>query len=865
MIPGLGLANILFQEDFDSYNSGSIDGQPGLGLGMEGNWEQTGDAGDFTLAPGLSGGNGLFIRSTGNSNLYISHTVPDWGSGKLWMSYLYNELSYGGHFYVSGGDNFSGAVGHAWTNSWGINNVGEGVAYAPKTTYRVVALLDWDAGTTTMWVDPDPNTVPILDSSSPEFNAVAFKEEAQGANARFRIGSWCSGLIDDIRIGTEYEDVAIAYAEDLAVAPFVDAPLDEESNILLDTSLAWIPNGAVTYDVYLWKEGDPVPESPNGTTGSYSFQPGGLEAGTLYYWRVDSTNGAGTSTGEVWSFVTGDGVDAILPPDGAERVPLDLPLEWSSSDAETYDLYLWKEGEERPASPVATVAEEGYQYPAFEADTTYHWEVVSNYSSGSPTTSLQWSFTTGSGVPGELFLHEEFEGYASGSLIGQLGKGIGLDGTAAWEYQGNAGTFEIGPGLSGLQGVIATADGTGDLDARIGHTVENWGEGVFYLSYLYNEIEYGGHSYVSAGGSYSGALGHAWTSNFGINNEEGPSFQPYTQEQTYRIVARIDFTANKTTMWVDPQYEFDSPTVVKQEVMSSTPRLIFRFYGTDAVIDDVRIGSDFQSVVEEIEVLGQRPQLQIARVGAELKLTWNNESGMLYDLLASEDLSLPTSDWAAVAEEFVGLAADESGVNEVSLSLPSEERTFYVVRAYQPPPTVLFSSDFESDNGGFEAVDLSGGAGTTWMWGMPDSDNGYGSVVSGGAESSQSSWALGLGAASEGGDSGYYNDSTDAALRLSVDLTAVTQATLRYSQALDLDGSDSASINFLDADAGNAVLGTFAVLDSDTAISPWENREIPIPAAAIGKNVIIEWKLTTAGFASEYIGWYIDNVSVTAP
>jgi hypothetical protein len=34
------------------------------------------------------------------------------------------------------------------------------------------------------------------------------------------------------------------------------------------------------------------------------FDPGVLENGTTYYWRIDEKNANGTTTGDVWSFTT---------------------------------------------------------------------------------------------------------------------------------------------------------------------------------------------------------------------------------------------------------------------------------------------------------------------------------------------------------------------------------------------------------------------------------------------------------------------------------------------------------------------------------------------------------------------------------
>jgi hypothetical protein len=289
--------------------------------------------------------------------------------------------------------------------------------------------------------------------------------------------------------------------------------------------------------------------------------------------------------------------EPVAPTSGATSFPLGGALQWSANGATGYDVYLWRSGDPVPGTPTATVTAVLYQPVALDPGTTYLWKVVSHNANGS-TTGETWTFTTGDGGPvgGRLLFHEEFDGYAAGSLIGQTGRGLGQSG--AWEYQGTAGTFTLGPGLSGDSGLVVDAFGGGDCDARVEHTVAGWGSGVLYMSYLWNETSYGGHAYVSGGGGYAGAFGHAWGTSWAINNTG--SGVSYNFNQTYRLVARIDWDAGVTTMWADPVSETDAPVAVRSETQSGTRTTIIRFYGTDGTIDDIRIGTDFASVVGSV-------------------------------------------------------------------------------------------------------------------------------------------------------------------------------------------------------------------------------------------------------------------------
>jgi len=92
-------------------------------------------------------------------------------------------------------------------------------------------------------------------------------------------------------------------------------PIDEATDVLRDTMLTWTPGiSAVTHNIYLGTSYDDVSAAdeanPLGVLVSQgqevaTFDPGRLEFGQTYYWRVDEVNGAPdytVFTGPVWSF-----------------------------------------------------------------------------------------------------------------------------------------------------------------------------------------------------------------------------------------------------------------------------------------------------------------------------------------------------------------------------------------------------------------------------------------------------------------------------------------------------------------------------------------------------------------------------------
>jgi len=80
-------------------------------------------------------------------------------------------------------------------------------------------------------------------------------------------------------------------------------PANGAENVLLDTTLSWWPGfGAVSHDGYI---GTSSPPPFLGNTTEVSFDPGGLQPGTTYYWQLNAVEADGTThTGEIWSFTT---------------------------------------------------------------------------------------------------------------------------------------------------------------------------------------------------------------------------------------------------------------------------------------------------------------------------------------------------------------------------------------------------------------------------------------------------------------------------------------------------------------------------------------------------------------------------------
>jgi hypothetical protein len=77
-------------------------------------------------------------------------------------------------------------------------------------------------------------------------------------------------------------------------------------DVATDAQLSWAPGmGALLHYVYFGDDLDTVTNA----TGALplpllTHNPGPLEPGKTYYWRIDEFSASGTITGDVWSFTT---------------------------------------------------------------------------------------------------------------------------------------------------------------------------------------------------------------------------------------------------------------------------------------------------------------------------------------------------------------------------------------------------------------------------------------------------------------------------------------------------------------------------------------------------------------------------------
>jgi hypothetical protein len=167
-------------------------------------------------------------------------------------------------------------------------------------------------------------------------------------------------------------------------------------------TLSWTATGATSYDVKFGTVNPPPVASTDQSAASFDVD--GLGDGITYYWQVIAKNSTGSTTGPVWSFTTQGGSGSTLPgvpanpspANGASNTSTTPTLTWTSTGAESYDVYF---GTVNPPPQVAADRPTAtYSPSALANNTTYYWQIVALNGEGS-TTGPVWSFTTQGATP----------------------------------------------------------------------------------------------------------------------------------------------------------------------------------------------------------------------------------------------------------------------------------------------------------------------------------------------------------------------------------------------------------------------------------------------------------------------------------
>jgi hypothetical protein len=197
-------------------------------------------------------------------------------------------------------------------------------------------------------------------------------------------------------------------------------PADGAEFVDPNTLLRWTAGyGGKLHTVYLGTDFDDVNDANEGTQqGVTTYNPGTLELGKVYYWRVDEFDSANTYKGDIWSFTTPGAVGSPVPANGAADVKLTSVLSWTAADGSaSHEVYLGKDKDavrnadkNSPEYKGSTaLGDESYDPGKLSWFTTYYWRVDEVDTLGNTQKGPLWSFTSA-----DFISIDDFEDYDTG-------------------------------------------------------------------------------------------------------------------------------------------------------------------------------------------------------------------------------------------------------------------------------------------------------------------------------------------------------------------------------------------------------------------------------------------------------------------
>jgi hypothetical protein len=358
-------SELLVYEPFD-YPVGELVGNGGA-FGLDSGWENWG-----MIQPAQVGQDSLLhpiyeyeLDPMGNHAVIVEGDVAATFLTSLaddgrdyWVSFLYQRIapdSYGWFTFLFPDNNNDPTVGieinggypgmyDPWTTVSGVTD--------PAAVMWIVIKAETSGSHTSdemvyMWVDPEPITEPDIAEAGGSLEYTIPKDGTCEFFLMGGIGDPAAYSIDEIKIGTSFNDVSVIPKCENASNPL---PGNGQQYVDINLSqLSWDPPTCVddpAYDVYLGTDPNfASPEAEQIAETSYTLTSS-LDYETTYYWRIDTvdSNESGTITyeGRTWRFTTWAINPTIITQPASTTVPAgsDVQLSVEAVNTESYEWYF---------------------------------------------------------------------------------------------------------------------------------------------------------------------------------------------------------------------------------------------------------------------------------------------------------------------------------------------------------------------------------------------------------------------------------------------------------------------------------------------------------------------------------------------
>ncbi|MEN6384740.1 MAG: discoidin domain-containing protein [Phycisphaerales bacterium] len=322
---------------------------------------------------GLDVGTLLLHNSDYHNNWHINPGVP----GPVWIKYEFNQAY---------------ELGAMWI--WNMNQAGLGVRGIKDVTIEhSMDGVNW------------ASIGQYQFAKAPGADGYAHNSEINfyGLNARYirinAINSWGDAYWGLAEVRFNLHNVQLAKAPN----PFPG------TNTASNSLLSWTAGqGALSHNVYFGTNAQDVNNATTSTPGIYkgnqtsvSYNPGTMQNGTTYYWRIDEVTSSQTYKGVVWSFnVVSASAYNPVPADNAQNVDV-TELTWTPGEgAVSHNVYV---GQNYNSVLTATTSTSGIfkgnqsstSYSiSLDLGKTYYWRIDEVKTGGAVIVGDVWSFTT---------------------------------------------------------------------------------------------------------------------------------------------------------------------------------------------------------------------------------------------------------------------------------------------------------------------------------------------------------------------------------------------------------------------------------------------------------------------------------------